>query len=273
MELDSIMPLSDLSALALFVDVDGTLLEIAATPQAVEVGPRVLPLLSTLSEKTGGALALVSGRAITALDKMFAPLVLPCAGLHGFERRDLLGTYHRCAPPKDSLLQTARESLQRLTSLHSGLLIEDKRFSLALHYRRAPDVAGSILRAMHEIASGLRPELTLQLGKMVAELRPAGANKGAAVRAFLQQAPFRGRYPVYIGDDLTDESAFECVNEAGGISIAVNVRRPTAAWAALPDVSSVLDWLQGLPASLEDLDAWTEVSRHTYRFGPQPLVD
>jgi len=244
------------------MDVDGTLLEIAETPQAVEVRPQLLEILRSLSRKTGGALALVSGRTITDLDELFSPLMLPCAGLHGFERRSYYGEYQRCPLPPPALLQTAREALNRLASLNDRLLLEDKRFALALHYRRAPECATMVLEAMHAMANGLQPDLVLQLGKMVAEFRPAGADKASAVEAFLAQSPFRDRMPIYIGDDLTDEAAFEFVNGAGGISIAVNIQRPTAAWAALPDVTSVIDWLEGLPKSLNDLDAWTEITKH-----------
>lgn len=231
------------AAPALFLDVDGTLLDIAETPDAVQVTPRILRILRALRLYTEGALALVSGRSLANLDLLFEPLLLPAAGLHGFERRSALGAHHRRPIPNGAILQRAREALHGLAARHDGLLVEDKRFALALHFRQAPHLARTVVEAMSEIAAAAQPELVLQLGRMVAELRPAAAGKGAAVDAFLAEAPFIGRYPVYIGDDLTDESAFERVNNAGGLSIAVNVRRPTAALASLPSVAAVHEWL------------------------------
>lgn len=251
--------MSGLSTFAILLDVDGTLLEIAETPQAVQVPPQLLEMLRSLTLKTQGALALVSGRSIADLDALFAPLLLPTAGLHGFERRGTLGEYQRFPLPDAALLQSAREALQRVASMNECLLVEDKHFSVALHYRRAPELAQTVIDAMREVAAGLQPDLVLQLGRMVAEFRPAVSDKGAAVAAFLAEPPFRGRCPIYIGDDLTDEAAFERVNAAGGISIAVNVRRQTVARAALPDVAAVHDWLRGLPKSFGDLEAWTKL--------------
>lgn len=259
MTVESASTMSDLSSFALFLDVDGTLLEIAQTPQAVCVAPELLEMLRTLGLQTQGALALVSGRSISDLDALFAPLRLPSAGLHGFERRSARGEYLRLPLVDAGLLQSAREALHRLASVNDHLLVEDKHFALALHYRRAPALARMVVDAMREIAAGLQPDLVLQLGKMVAELRPASSDKGRAVKAFLAEPPFHGRCPIYIGDDLTDEAAFERVNEVGGISIAVNVRRTTAAQAALPDVAAVHDWLRGLPQSFGDLEAWTRL--------------
>lgn len=240
MQLD---PPPNLSAAALFVDVDGTLLEIAPTPHAVRVEPELTALLRSLLLATSGALALVSGRSIAELDALFLPLTLPAAGLHGFERRGASGSYE-CRPlPAAPALERARRALLELADQHPGLLVEDKRFSLAMHYRRAPHLGSVVVRAMTAIAAGVRPEFELQMGKMVAELRPAGSTKGAAVAEFMTEHPYRDRLPIYIGDDLTDESAFEWVNGVGGLSIAVNVSGATAARARLPDVAAVRAWL------------------------------
>jgi trehalose 6-phosphate phosphatase len=240
MQLD---PPPPLSGAALFIDIDGTLLEIAATPLAVCVEPQLTELLRTLLVRTNGALALVSGRSIAEIDALFVPLTLPAAGLHGFERRGASGAYESRRLPAAAALEQARRSMLELADRHPGLLVEDKRFSLALHYRRAPELESVVVRAMTDIAANVRPEFELQMGKMVAELRPAGATKGAAVREFMSEPPFNGRLPIYIGDDLTDESAFEWVNEAGGLSIAVNVSGATAARQRLPSVSAVRAWL------------------------------
>lgn len=236
-------PPPSLSSVALFIDVDGTLLEIAPTPLAVRVDSGLTDLLRALLLGTSGALALVSGRSIAEMDALFLPLTLAAAGLHGFERRGASGSYDCRRLPAAPALERARALLLELANQHPGLLIEDKRFSLALHYRRAPQLENIVVRAMTDIAASVRPEFELQMGKMVAELRPAGSTKGAAVSEFMAEHPFRGRVPVYIGDDLTDESAFEWVNGAGGLSIAVNVSGATAARERLPSVSAVRAWL------------------------------
>jgi trehalose 6-phosphate phosphatase len=242
-------PLTDntaLSTLALFLDVDGTLLEIAARPQAVSVPDDLRARLRALYLASGGAVALVSGRAITALDALFAPLALPSAGLHGFERRGASGDYRRRPPPSAAALAAARAAMTQLAGEHPGLLVEDKQFALALHYRDAPRAEEAAVSAMRELAARLGTELELQRGKMVLELRPVGASKADAVAAFLGEAPFAGRRPIFIGDDLTDEPAFEFVNRSEGLSVVVGAARPSAARAQLPDVTAVRDWLAQL---------------------------
>ncbi len=235
-----------LAAAALFLDIDGTLLEIAPTPSSVRVDPGLNELVRALLLATEGAVALVSGRSIAEIDALFLPLVLPAAGLHGFERRSAAGSYEcRRAPPVPAL-ENARRAMFDLAARHPGLLLEDKSFALALHYRRAPQLESAVVSAMTQIAATVRPEFELQMGKMVAELRPAGATKGRAVAEFMEEQPFRGRHPVYIGDDLTDESAFEWINGVGGLSIAVGVIGATAAQERLPEVRAVRQWLTHL---------------------------
>jgi trehalose 6-phosphate phosphatase len=240
-----------LQSLAVFLDVDGTLLEIAPTPDAVYVGPRLRSLLELLYPQPDGALALVSGRTIANLDELFAPMApLPAAGLHGFERRTATGARVHCAPPDEETLALARADLQTIAARYPGTLVEDKQVALAMHYRLAQESATEILSHMELLAARVRPHLHLQPGKMVAELRPAKATKGEAIREFLREPPFSDRLPIFIGDDLTDETAFEAVNAVGGVSVAVNVQRPTAARFYLPNVSAVHDWLESLPAGL-----------------------
>lgn len=237
-----------LSGIALFLDVDGTLLEIAANPREVSVSDDLRERLRALSLAAGGAVALVSGRALTDLDSLFAPLTLPSAGLHGFEHRGVSGGYRRRPLPAAAALTTARDAMLQLARRHAGLLVEDKQFALALHYRGAPQLEDAVVAAMRDIAALVADELELQRGKMVVELRPRGATKAQAVAAFLEEAPFAGRLPIFIGDDLTDEPAFELVNRLGGSSAVVNAARPSAARARLPDVASVHDWLAELQA-------------------------
>lgn len=237
-----------LAAIALFLDVDGTLLEIAATPQAVSVPDDLRERLRALSQATDGAVALVSGRAIAGLDALFAPLTLPSAGLHGFEHRGASGAYRRRPLPSAAALEDARAAMLALARQHAGLLVEDKQFALALHYRSAPHLEDAVVKAMTEVGDRLRGQLELQCGKMVVELRPAGATKAQAVAAFLEEAPFAGRQPIFIGDDLTDEPAFELVNRFGGKSVIVSGARPSAARARLTDVTAVRAWLAQLQA-------------------------
>lgn len=237
-----------LSSIALFLDVDGTLLEIAPSPQSVSVSAGLRNLLHALQRSLGGALALVSGRAIAELDELFAPLRLPTAGLHGFERRDPSGTYQRNAAPPAATLESAREVMLKLARQYTGLLLEDKRYALALHYRLAPQLETVVLESMQALAARVAGDLEMQRGKMVVELRPAGASKAGAVAAFLRQPPFAGRCPLYLGDDLTDESAFELVNARGGLSVLVGAERESAAQAGLPSVAAVHEWLERLEA-------------------------
>lgn len=237
-----------LSGIALFLDVDGTLLELATAPQAVSVPEELRERLRTLCHASGGAVALVSGRAITDLDALFAPLTLPSAGLHGFEHRGASGTYCRRALPSAAALESARRAMLEISRRHAGLQMEDKRFALALHYRGAPHLEDMVVDAMRDLAAQVADDLELQRGKMVVELRPAGATKAEAVAALLAEAPFAGRLPIVVGDDLTDEPAFELVNRRGGLSVLVGAPRPSAARARLADVTAVRSWLGQLLA-------------------------
>jgi trehalose 6-phosphate phosphatase len=230
--------------LAFFLDVDGTLLEIAPEPDAVVVEPKLLSLLQALLTRAHGAVALVSGRAIANLDELFEPLVLPIAGLHGFERRTAEGTYLRKPLPAGNLLHEARAQLQRLVAEVPDLLLEDKRFSLALHFRKVPHLEVPLLAEVSAIVAALGPEFELQRGRCVAEIRPASANKAAAIAEFMEEEPFRGRRPLCLGDDITDECAFDWVNRAGGLSVAVGVERDSHAQAHLHSVGAARMWLQ-----------------------------
>jgi trehalose 6-phosphate phosphatase len=234
---------------ALFLDVDGTLLEIAETPQSVRVPPALKELLVSLSFRLGGALALVSGRTLNDLDHLFAPLRFCAAGVHGWERRDVTGRVIR--PQLDpNRLDLARELLRKFAARHEGLMLEDKGHGLALHFRRAPQLSADVCEQVAEACRLIGSAFTVQAGKCVFEIRPAGCTKGTSIRAFMQQPPFLDRLPVYIGDDLTDEDAFAIVNEIGGISIRVGDDQCTLAQHRLPGVRQVLRWLQSVPAPI-----------------------
>ena len=228
---------------ALFLDVDGTLLEIESHPDDVRAGPRLQALLARIAGALDGALALVSGRSIASLDRIFAPLVLPAAGLHGLERRGADGRVHYPAGFATRMSE-ARGSLIAFVEGHPGLLLEDKGAALALHYRNAPDLAGAARAAMEDARNTLGEDFHVQEGKMVLELKPTGEDKGTAIAAFLAEPPFVGRTPVFIGDDVTDEDGFRVVNRLGGHSVRVGQAPGSAAGFTVPGVVEVLDRMQ-----------------------------
>ncbi len=229
---------------ALFLDVDGTLLEIAPTPDAVRVPTRLKALLTGLSEAAGGALALVSGRPIAQLDEWFAPLRVASAGLHGLERRDSSGTIHRL-PFDARALQRARTFLAALAELHPGLLLEDKQMTLALHYRLAPELESAARDAVVHACELAGDGFCVLEGKKVLELKPDGYSKSLAIAAFLAEPPFAGRTPLFVGDDRTDEAGFTYVEGLGGIGVHVGNAATRARWR-LPDVAAVHEWLTAL---------------------------
>lgn len=226
---------------AFFLDVDGTLLELASRPDEVVVRPGLPEILQRLSRVTGGAVALISGRPITDLDRLFAPLRLAAAGLHGIERRDHGGAMHY-HHQLDGKLDRTRELLARLAARHEGLLFEDKQFSVAIHYRQAPDKEPLIRSFLEKHMPEIEKDFHLQKGKMVYEIKPSGRDKGMAIEEFMQEAPFRSRTPVFIGDDVTDEDGFATVNRMHGHSIKVGDGGTAATWL-LPDTTAVLDLL------------------------------
>ncbi|HXH04127.1 MAG TPA: trehalose-phosphatase [Candidatus Competibacteraceae bacterium] len=227
---------------ALFLDVDGTLLELAPTPAAVRVDPELIELLSRLHEALQGALALISGRALPDIDRLFAPLRLNAAGQHGLERRGADGNSVRITA--DAVLTAEiRRRARALAAAHPGVLLEDKGGCLALHYRARPELAAALADACCAVVAASAGLYELQPGHCVYELKPAGADKGQAVEAFLAEAPFAGRLPVMVGDDLTDEHAFASVNRLGGISVRVGTRSPSAACHVLPQPAAVHHWL------------------------------
>jgi trehalose 6-phosphate phosphatase len=226
---------------AYFLDVDGTLLDIADTPNAVCVDTALLSLIASLYRESGGAMALVSGRAISDLEKLLGTLHLPLAGQHGLERRDAAGRlWMHAAPPTAKC--AIKEALAPVLQRHPGLLLEDKGLTLALHYRLAPHLASYAHRLMGRLAEDAGAGLEVQLGKRVAEVKPSGIDKGTAVSEYLLESPFKGRRPVFIGDDLNDEHGFAEVNKLDGISIKVGKGRSCARYR-LPDVAAVRRWL------------------------------
>ena len=231
---------------AFFLDIDGTLLEIAETPDAAEVTRREKALVRRLHDVSGGALALVSGRSLAAIDELFAPIRLAAAGQHGVERRDAQGRVHRGDYPREPLRRAARK-IGDFAAKHEGLVFEDKGRSFSLHYRLAPSLAEAAHAVVRDAAAALGDWVEVQKGKMVVELKPAGRDKGVAIEEFLHEPPFAGRSPVFIGDDVTDEDGFRVVNAAGGHSIKVGEGRTEARWQ-LADTSAARAWLEGCVA-------------------------
>ncbi len=232
---------------ALFLDVDGTLLPIAERPDQVEVSPFVLETLSRLNDDLRGALALVSGRAIVDLDTLFDPLILSAAGVHGLEMRrgnDSKDSHDRCS--NESLLEPLRRSLNAFADVTPGLLLEDKGLSLALHYRLAPERETQAAQLISELLDDGLPGLEMTRGKMVLEVKPSGFNKGTAISTFMQEPPFSGRRPIFLGDDVTDEDGFAAVNRLDGISVKVGNTGPSQAKHRLPDEAAVHTWLSHL---------------------------
>ena len=227
---------------AFFLDLDGTLLEIEETPDAVGAGPDENRLLKELVASAGGAVAVISGRALARIDQILAPLVLPAAGQHGAERRDANGLRHRHRFPAN-VLRPVAVGIRSFAAQHQGLVFEDKGASVALHYRKAPQLAGAAQAAVRKAAGPLGEAVEVQDGKMVVELKPAGCDKGKAIAQFMQEAPFAGRQPVFIGDDVTDEYGFRVVNAMGGHSIKVGEGPSVARWR-LENPASTRAWLQ-----------------------------
>lgn len=213
---------------ALFLDVDGTLLEFAARPDEVQVDSATLSLLGRLRTLLDGAVALVSGRSLAQLDELFRPLVLPAAGIHGFERRSASGLVHR-SPMTVAALDRIRRWFRGVVLPDSGLTLEDKGHALALHYRTAPQAAARARASIRTAAAQLGPTFEVIEGAKVVELKPAGATKATAINAFMAEAPFKGRMPVFLGDDVTDFDGFAAVRGHGGMDVAVG-DRVSARW-------------------------------------------
>jgi trehalose 6-phosphate phosphatase len=204
---------------ALFLDIDGTLIDLADTPDGIVVPPSLPQQLDALSRKLDGAVALVTGRALGYADQLFSPYRFPIAGLHGAELRRPDGSVVRAETSAN--FETLKADLQKVTAGFDGVLIEDKGAAVAAHYRLAPQRQADLEPLMEAFLAKAGENWTLQRGKMVLEIRPASADKGHAVETFLSQAPFAGRLPIAIGDDITDEAMFHVANRLGGHSIRV----------------------------------------------------
>jgi len=240
---------------ALFLDFDGTLVDIADHPDEVLISPALPGLLQALSERLEGRLALVSGRSLAALEAMLGPLDVAMAGSHGGEFRPARsGAVEALADPLD---HSVVERLSAFARANGDMLVEPKPFSVAVHYRRHPHAKDDLLACAQGIADAAG--LKLKHGKQVIELVMPGSDKGSAVAAFMDRAPFAGTAPLFLGDDVTDEDAFGAVGAFAGSGVLVGAMRPTAARWRLEDVPSVHTWLQaglenGLEGKTQELD-------------------
>ncbi len=241
--------LGDFNRFAVFFDIDGTLIDLAATPDGIVVPPELPSNLAAVSQKFGGALALVTGRALPYADRLFEPHRFPIAGLHGAEQRMADGTVDRITVTPE--FEALKAEIASNAAGWDGVLIEDKGAAVGAHYRQAPERRAELDALMEEAAKKAGSEFALQRGKMVIELRPARASKGEAVKRFLSEAAFAGRLPITIGDDLTDEAMFRAANELGGHSIRIGDKTlpdgsTTAATLLLSSAQELRDILASL---------------------------
>jgi trehalose 6-phosphate phosphatase len=231
---------------ALFLDVDGTLIEIAPKPDEVRVDPLLPGLLARLSERLDGALALISGRSIATLDRLLGPTRLPAAGLHGAELRRTGDAPIQRMEPSPALL-SFRPILAAAAADWRDVLLEDKDIAIALHYRQAPERASDVRALMERLAAGSGGELEALLGRSMVELRPVGAHKGRALTILMGEPAFAGRAPVMLGDDVTDEDAFAVAAAMGGRGLRVGIAE--GRWQGTPDLEgpqAVRAWLATL---------------------------
>lgn len=229
---------------AIFLDVDGTLLDIAPRPDAITVPDGLLEDLRLLSARVGGALALVSGRNLALLKRLFPDLPCSLAGLHGVEIEFSDGTSF--AIPRSDELDAAVRTLALAAAQWPGVVVEDKGAAFAAHYRLAPRFADSVEAQMSRIAERLGDKVVVQKGKSVVEIRPSGHDKGSALKALMASTPFAGRRPLAVGDDLTDEMMFEAANDLDGLSVRVGKPRATLAHLAVSSPADVRSWIRSV---------------------------
>lgn len=240
----------DLNRIAIFLDIDGTLLDLAPTPLDVRVPTRLQNALAALKVNVNDAIAFVSGRPIGEIDRIFAPLKMPAVGGHGAEIRyepELPITRSRSASLSDDL----RAEFASIVRLDPGILVEDKGYSVAIHYRQAPQIGGEVMERIVAICRNEQCDsLEILPGKLVVEIKPAGYSKGTGLRELMAVSPFRGRKPIFIGDDVTDDAAFAELPNYGGIGFSVGGTMPGAAFN-FDGPQDVRLWLEHLAQSAE----------------------
>ncbi len=244
--------IDDLEQYCVFLDFDGTIVEIEDRPDDVRIDAATLRFIERLREKVGRALALVSGRDIHVIDRLLYPLVLPVAGVHGLQRRDASGRLH--SPIIDqSVVDAIAGRLEAAFLSEPGVVIERKTGAVAIHFRLRPDFEKKCHALARKIVRG-RPDLHMIKGKMVCEIRLHGNDKGAVIAAFLEERPFKGRKPIFAGDDATDEAGFIAVNARDGVTIKIG-EDPSAAEYRAANILELRNWLDELMGAPDDLAA------------------
>jgi len=226
---------------ALFLDVDGTLLDFAGRPEAVVVPPSLSQDLQRIYRFNDGAVALVSGRHVSDLDRLFGPVRYPAAGQHGLERRDASGNTRILDDGALGILASASGLRDQMRGLQ-GVYVEHKGLTIAVHYRLAPHLRERVAEVTRSLLAELGNEFKLIDGNMVFEICPRAKDKGVAISEFMREAPFVGRLPVFVGDDTTDEDGFALINRLNGLSMKVGTGVSVARWR-VADPSSVREWL------------------------------
>jgi len=235
----------DPERMAILLDIDGTLLDIAPTPQEVHVSDALRETLQRLADRLGGALALISGRPLADIDSVFSPLTLAAVGGHGAEIRPRpdASPYRLQATPMDPNL---KRRFAEIAKLNPGILIEDKDYAIAIHYRLAPQYAGEVIESVAAICEKFGCEgLSILPGKAVLEIKPRGFDKGSGLQELMASPPFRGRQPIFVGDDVTDEAAFAVLPQFSGIGISVGGIVPGATFN-FDGPKDVRRWLERL---------------------------
>jgi trehalose 6-phosphate phosphatase len=245
---------------ALFLDFDGTLLDLADQPDAVVVPPDLVALLRQLAQQLDGALAIVSGRKLADLDHFLSPLTLPTAAEHGAHYRHIDGSQVQASGTD---LTPAVRQVMALAEQHEGLRVEVKASCVALHYRHAPHLEALAEETMRHVVDSI-PGLSLLSGKLVFEIKPAHVSKGRAIEDFMQLPPFNNRRPIFVGDDVTDEAGFAAVQSLGGTALKVG-HGDTLARLRCSSPSAVRQWLH---ESLAGLSSMTETTPSTESVHP-----
>ena len=240
------------SSSAYFFDFDGTLVEFADQPDLVRLAPEIRRDIDRIAVAAGGALAIITGRDLGDVDRFLAPMVLPIAAVHGMMRRSADGIVHH-SPVDGDAIEVLQDRLGAFVESTPGVLLERKQGSVALHYRVRPSLEAACVTAMDEAASDLSGVQLLR-GKMVIEAKAGAGNKGLAVADFMAEQPFAGRTPIFAGDDITDEDAFEEVNVRRGISIKVGTGN-TSAQYRIESIAALHEWLHDLVDVLEGANA------------------
>ena len=236
------------SNLALFLDVDGTLLDIEDHPADVRADQALIALLERLSQGLDGALSLISGRTVDDIDRIFAPARFAAAGGHGAELR--LHPDDSVSSAQWSLPTSIIERIREFAANSSGLLLEEKRGGMSLHYRRAPELEKQCTTFVQSLLPEIEQDFRLIAGKMVFEFAPREHHKGAAISEMMQRDPFTRRRAVFVGDDVTDEDGFRAINALDGVAIRVGGSRGSEAQYSLPDVAAVHCWLESIEQSI-----------------------